>query len=107
IDGVDARDAANRTLSASALEATTSTVAPAHTLLLAPSPNPGRGPVQVTFTLAHAGRVDLAIYGVDGGRVRALARGELAAGAYQFTWGGEDDARRAGAPGVYFAQLVV
>jgi len=107
LDRVEGRDAANRTLPAAALEAKTNAVVPAHTLLLAPAPNPARGPVLVTFALAHSGRVDLAIYSVDGRLVRTLAGGELAAGAYQFTWGGEDDARRASAAGVYFAQLVV
>jgi hypothetical protein len=106
LDRVEGRDAANRTLLAGALEAKTSAILPAHTLLLAPAPNPARGPVLVTFALAHTGRVDLGIYSVDGRRVRTLAGGELAAGAYQFTWTGEDDARRTSAPGVYFAQLV-
>src|SRR5262245_6449226 len=106
LDNVDARDAANRVLGPSALQATSHVAAPARTLLLAPAPNPARGPVQVTFALAHAGRVDLAIYSVDGRRVRTLAGGEMAAGAYHLLWTGDDDGRRGAQPGVYFAQLV-
>jgi hypothetical protein len=106
IDHVDARDAANRTLGPSALQATSHVAPPARTLLLAPAPNPARGPVQVTFALAQAGRVDLAIYSVDGRRVRTLADGVMPAGSYHLTWPGDDDAHRGIAPGVYFAQLV-
>jgi len=106
IDHVDARDAANRTLGPAALQATSHVAPPARTLLLAPAPNPARGPVQVTFTLAQPGRVDLAVYSVDGRRVRTLADGVMAAGAYHLTWTGDDDAHRGIAPGIYFAQLV-
>src|SRR5262249_3765082 len=106
LDRVDARDAANRSLGAGALETATKAAPPARTVLLAPVPNPSRDPVQVTFALAQAGRVDLAIYSVDGRRVRTLVGGELEAGAYHFTWTGDDDSRRTASPGVYFAQLV-
>ena len=48
---------------------------------------------------------ELAIYSVDGRRVRTLARGPLAAGSYHFTWSGDDDDHRPVAPGVYYARL--
>jgi flagellar hook assembly protein FlgD len=80
--------------------------APERTLLLAPTPNPSRGARTVSFALAAAGDVDLAIYSVDGRRVRTLAHGAFAAGNYRFTWEGDDETHRAAAPGLYFAQLV-
>lgn len=101
-----ARDAANRALGESALSFGRDAGIPARTLLLAPSPNPSRGDAGVSFALAHSGDVELAIYSVDGRRVRVLARGVFAAGSYRFTWNGADEQQRPVAPGVYFAQLV-
>jgi hypothetical protein len=40
------------------------------------SPNPFRGSSTLNFALAARGRVELAIYSVDGRRVRTLVRGE-------------------------------
>ncbi|MEQ1833112.1 MAG: FlgD immunoglobulin-like domain containing protein, partial [Candidatus Eisenbacteria bacterium] len=102
----EARDAANRPLSAELLGLDHLDARPAQTLLFAPSPNPARGPALVSFALAQGGRADLAIYSVDGRRVRTLAAGELPAGQYHFTWNGETDDHGRASPGVYFAQLV-
>jgi flagellar hook assembly protein FlgD len=60
----------------------------------------------VSFALSQPGRVDLAIYSVDGRRVRTLVTGDMAAGQYHFSWSGESDDHRRVAPGVYFTQLV-
>src|SRR5207253_10363985 len=101
-----ARDAANRPLGERALSIGAPAAAPARTLLLAPAPNPSRGGRDVSFALAVAGDVDLAIYAADGRRVRTLAHGAFAPGTYRFTWAGNDGGHRAAAPGIYFAQLV-
>ena len=57
------------------------------------------------FSLARAGRVELAIYGVDGRRVKVLVQGEREAGEYRLSWDGTDERGRAAAPGVYYARL--
>ena len=101
-----ARDAANRPLAANALSFGAPAATPAHTLLLAPAPNPAHGASTLSFALAMPGDAELAIYSVDGRRVRTLARGVFAAGTYRFTWQGEDELHRTTAPGIYFAQLV-
>jgi len=103
---LDARDGANHALDAASVQIEARTAAPAQTLLFAPVPNPTHGPAQVSFALARAGRVDLAVYSVDGRRVRTLAGGPFAPGAYHFDWSGDDDSRHPVAPGVYFTQLV-
>ena len=103
---VVARDAANRTLGPSAFSSATEAAIPTHTLLMAPFPNPASGATSLPFALSQTGAVDLAIYSVDGRRVRSLAQGTFAAGSYRFTWAGDDDAHRSVAPGVYFARLV-
>lgn len=100
-----ARDPANRTLRPNDLSQALTTALPTHTLLLAPSPNPAQGEASLAFALAQAGDADLAIYAVDGRRVRSLAHGRRDAGAYRVVWRGDDDAGRPIAPGVYWARL--
>jgi len=101
-----ARDAANRPVASSALAYGTESAPPSRTLLFAPSPNPASGPATVGFALSHAGKAELAIFSVDGRRVRTLASGPFEPGSHHFTWTGDDDQRRDVAPGVYYAQLV-
>ena len=101
-----ARDAANRPLGPNVLSFGAPTALPAHTLLLAPAPNPASGACTIAFALAQSGDADLAIYSLDGRLVRTLAHGAFAAGNYRLTWEGDDALHRAAAPGIYFAQLV-
>jgi len=102
-----ARDQANRPISAGALDLQSLAATPARTLLLSPSPNPSSAHTTLGFALARPGEVELAIFSVEGRRVRTLARGPFAAGIYRFTWAGDDDERRAARPGVYYVQLAV
>ena len=102
---IRARDAANQPLAPDALAGTAPPPPPTQTALLAPAPNPFHGSTAVNFSLAHAGPVQLAIYSVDGRRVRLLADGFRDAGVYRLAWDGRDDARGAAAPGVYFARF--
>lgn len=106
LERVLARDAANRPIGARALSFTGPVAAPARTQLLAPAPNPARDGREVSFALATAGDVDLAVFAADGRRVRTLAHGAFPAGTYRFTWEGDDGVHRAVPPGIYFAQLV-
>src|SRR5262249_55796382 len=101
-----ARDAANRTLAAPEFTVALDTAAPARSLLLAPFPNPSHLGTTVPFALARSGVIDLAIFSVDGRRVRSLAHGLLEAGNHRLTWSGDDDAHRPVGPGVYYARLV-
>src|SRR5262249_38359184 len=96
---VAARDAANRPLAPGSLVYDAREPAPARTLLLAPAPNPAPATAALEFALAEPGRLEFAIYSVDGRRVRTLADGAFAPGTYHFTWAGDDDARRPVAPG--------
>ena len=73
----------------------------------AAGPNPSRSDVSVTFSLARASRVDLAVFDAAGRRVRSLARGVLAAGGQHARWDARDDAGRPCADGVYFARLAI
>ena len=56
--------------------------------------------------MARGGRAELAIYSVDGRRVKTLASGERAAGVYQLAWDGTDDGGHTVPAGLFFARLV-
>ena len=103
--GVTARDATNQPVATSIHVTDVESGVPLTTALAIPSPNPSRGAIALGFALARAGRAELAIYGVDGRRVKVLAQGEREAGEYRLSWDGTDERGRAAAPGVYYARL--
>ena len=105
IASVIARDSRNRALDPGSLERAMVAAVPARTLLLAPSPNPAHGCTALAFALAQRGSAELAMYSVDGRRVRTLASGPCEAGEYRITWKGDDDEGRTQTPGVYWARL--
>jgi flagellar hook assembly protein FlgD len=47
----------------------------------------------------------MAVFGVDGRRVRQLVMGTVPAGTHQVTWDGRDDRGQQVAAGVYFYRL--
>ncbi len=100
------RDAANRPLGDGAVQHATQVAAPARTLLFSPWPNPAGGPATLSFALARGGQAELAVFSVDGRRVRTLVRGPFEPGSYRFTWSGDDDDHRPVAPGVYYVRLL-
>ncbi len=73
--------------------------------LSAPSPNPARGPVRLSFTLPAGTTGSLVLHDVGGRAIRTLAAGAFAPGLHAVTWDGTDGAGRAVAPGLYFARL--
>lgn len=105
LERILARDGDNRPLAPEAVGRTTLAAVPAHTLLLAPWPNPSPATATLAFALAEAGSAELAIFSVDGRRVRTLASGRHEAGVHRVSWAGEDDAHHVVAPGVYFVRL--
>ena len=78
---------------------------PARTALAAPAPNPFRQATRLEFALAQPGRVELAIYGVDGRRLRTLVSEAREAGIFRMEWDGRDDHGGIVKPGVYYARL--
>jgi len=72
-----------------------------------PAPNPARGPVLLSFRLPRATPVRLAVYGVDGRRVRDLMSGTQPAGSHAVTWDLDDQSGRPVPAGVFFARLEV
>src|SRR5205823_12615925 len=66
-------------------------------------PNPFAFNASLAFSLATGSEVDLAIYGVDGRRVKSLAHGLHEAGEYHLTWNTTDESGAQVRPGLFFA----
>jgi hypothetical protein len=69
-------------------------------------PNPFNPETTIRYETAQAGRVVLAVYGLDGRRVATLVDENRAAGMHQTSWFGRDDRGRSVASGVYLCRLV-
>jgi hypothetical protein len=73
------------------------------------SPNPGRGPAQVTlFAAGTPGSpigAEAALFDLQGRRVITLFRGNLVSGATRFTWDGRDTGGQELRAGVYLLRL--
>jgi hypothetical protein len=98
-----ARDAANREVVLG--QALGAPAVPTLTSLSRAMPTPFRDATTFEYGLARAGDVTLAIYGVDGRRIRTLASGPREAGFYRSMWDGRDDDGRSVANGMYYARL--
>ncbi|HEY6867161.1 MAG TPA: Ig-like domain-containing protein [Candidatus Eisenbacteria bacterium] len=72
-----------------------------------PRPNPAIRTARVDFTVpaSRAGRAVLAVYALDGRRVRTLFDGLPGAGTQSATWDAADEAGRRVSPGLYFYRL--
>ena len=100
----DARDAANRSTPV-ALLAPAATRVPEHSGFQGAAPSPFRDRTTLTYALAQAEDAELAVFSVDGRRVRLLASGPHEAGEYRVGWDGRDDAGQPAAAGLYFVRL--
>ena len=68
-------------------------------------PSPSHGHAALQYTLAVRGPVDLAIYSVDGRKLRTLTHGVQDVGSYRLMWDGADDRGSRVGSGVYFVRL--
>jgi hypothetical protein len=102
---LDARDEANQTVALAQSERLVAKL-PTVTQLAFAQPNPFRGEATIAFSLAQRGAVELAIYSVDGRRVRTLVSGVREPGEYRQGWDGRDDQGSRASAGVYYARLV-
>jgi hypothetical protein len=102
IASVDARDLRNR----KTVLGTGRSAAPVATAFMPAAPNPFQGTTTLAFSLARAGWVELAIFSVDGRRVRTLSREAMEAGTYRPVWTGTNDRGQTVSPGMYYARLI-
>jgi hypothetical protein len=68
-------------------------------------PNPFNAQTQISFSLASAGQVNLAIYDLGGRLVKSLVNGRMEAGNHQLIWDGKNGQGIQTATGVYFYKL--
>jgi hypothetical protein len=69
------------------------------------APNPATNDVELSFDLAKRQSVVLAVFSVEGRRIRTVQRGTLEAGHHQLAWDGLDDYGKPVADGMYFARI--
>jgi FlgD Ig-like domain len=80
-------------------------VTPRVTGLSEAAPNPSRGVAMMRLDLATGGAVEVAVFAIDGRRVRTLASGWRPAGSVTLAWDGRDDRGREASSGVYLVRL--
>ena len=102
---VDARSLQNQHLNVTTAERALTPAVPKVTQLAPAAPNPFRQTATVAFSLAQRGPVELAVFSVDGRRVRTLVNENREPGEYRLTWDGRDDRGQPMAAGVYYAHL--
>lgn len=68
-------------------------------------PNPARGPVTLTFSLAAEATAHVAVFDAAGRQVARLVDQPLGAGTHQLVWDRRNDAGRLLRPGVYFVRF--
>lgn len=73
--------------------------------LLGAAPNPFNPQTKIRFELSRGARVRLAIFDVNGSRVRTLLDAPRPAGHYEIGWDGRDEQGRSVATGMYFCRL--
>lgn len=73
--------------------------------LLSNYPNPFNPATTIRYELSPAQNVELAVFDVQGRRVRVLESGPKSGGLHESTWDGLDDRGRAVASGVYYVRL--
>lgn len=69
------------------------------------APNPFNPATKISFDLPRSQHVNLAIYGIDGKRVKVLVDEVRAAGTNQVTWRGMNDAGQRVASGTYLYRM--
>jgi len=78
---------------------------PTEVRLLPAAPAPFTTETSIAYSLTVTSQVELAVFGIDGRRVRTLYRGIQPAGVHRVPWDGTDDHGRAVAAGVYYTHL--
>lgn len=73
--------------------------------LSAAAPNPSKGPVMFSYSLATGLHVHMAVYDIQGRRLRSLADREMPSGPGQLSWDGRDARDQPVADGLYFVRM--
>lgn len=78
---------------------------PPRTIAIGAHPNPFNATTTITFQVARAGSLRVAIYSARGARVRDLLGATVPAGDFTMAWDGNDGSGRRVGSGVYFVRV--
>jgi Bacterial Ig-like domain (group 3)/FlgD Ig-like domain len=106
VTSIDARDADNHKVIVPVALDFAQPPVPQVTRLGFASPSPFTSTTSIAFSLSKRGPAELAIFSVDGRRVKTLAQGAREPGEYHVVWDGRDGDGRMLSPGLYYARLV-
>jgi len=106
IASIDARDPANQKLTLTVAVPPAPSVVPTLTSLKLAGANPFRDRIALALGLSQGGPAEVAVYSVNGRRVRTLLSGPQEPGEYRLSWDGRDDDGRDVAAGVYYVHLI-
>ena len=70
-------------------------------------PNPFNPATTIDFTVPEAGNASLAVYNVNGQKIRELVSGNLTAGRHSVVWDGRDHDGKSVSSGVYITRLMM
>jgi hypothetical protein len=101
------RDRDNRSVAFDQQLSTPGAAAVSETRLLGASPAPFTSETAIRYSLAVESNVELAVFGIDGRRVRTLEHGHQPVGMHRVRWDGKDDHGTPLAAGMYYARLSV
>ena len=68
-------------------------------------PNPFNPTTDIRFSIAQAGRVEVAIYDVNGRLVKTLVDGKIEAGLHSVVWDGTNNLGAKVGSGVYWSKM--
>ena len=80
---------------------------PAATRLMSLSPNPGRGPVEIRFSMRQPGNVSFQIFDMAGRAVAKIPETRWQQGTWSAHWDGLDAHGHPASAGIYFVQMNV
>lgn len=102
--GVTARDQGNADLAVQMSQVSPANL-PTRASFAPNYPNPFNPRTTLAFALPEGRHVNLAVYGLNGTRIRTLVDARRAAGNHEVVWDGRDEAGRPVAAGAYFARI--
>jgi len=103
---IKGRDRQNHPMDVAVVNAVGVDDAPVRTQFAPAMPTPFNSSTTLEFSLASRGEVELAVFSVDGRRVRTLVKGTQEPGVHRLAWNGTDDAGRQVAAGMYYARMI-
>lgn len=69
-------------------------------------PNPFNPNTSISFSIVKESPVEIAVYNIEGQKIRTLFSGKMSSGSHSAMWDGRNEKGQAVSSGVYFARLI-